>query len=92
MHLNSLFSPFLFVACSSSDQFEIAKNKVGKITTATTVQEIETIFENDSIVKHLSEGILGYNGAYTQEEDKYHIYSNDGSHLLTITPKESLDS
>jgi len=85
-------SLFLLTSCSSNDKFEISKNKVGKISATTTVQEIETIFENDSIVKHLSEGVLGYNGAYSQEEDKYHIYSSEGKHLLTLTPKESLDS
>lgn len=85
-------SLFFLVSCSSNDQFEVSKNKVGKINATTTVHEIETIFENDSIVKHLSEGTLGYNGAYSQEEDKYHIYSVEGKHMLTITPKESLDS
>ena len=87
-----LVSLFFFASCSSNDQFEISKNKVGKLNASTTIQEIETLFKNDSIVKHLSEGVLGYNGTYSQDEDKYHIYSEAGKHLLTITPKESLDS
>lgn len=95
--LNSSFLSFLFAlviltACSSKDEFLIAKNSVGVINSATTVQEIDALFENDSVVKHLSEGILGYQGRYAQEDDKYLIYSKEGEHLLTLTPKETLDS
>lgn len=82
----------LLSACSSKDAFIISKNRVGLINATTTVQEIDVLFENDSVVKHLSEGILGYNGRYAQEDDKYLIYTKEGAHLLTLTPKEPLDS
>ena len=84
--LSSLFS------CSNSSEFEVGQNKVGLVNSETIIGNIETIFENDSVVKHLSEGLLGIRGAYVQEDDKYLIYEKGGKHLLTITPKEPLDS
>lgn len=83
----------LLAACSNNkDQFLIGKNKVGYLSSKTTVGEIESIFKNDSVVSHLSEGVLGYRGSYSSEDDKYLIYSKKGEHLLTITPKDALDS
>lgn len=80
------------ISCSNKDNFSISKNKVGLVNSKTTVLEIDKIFKNDSIVKHLSEGILGYQGRYSQDDDYYLIYSKEGTHLLTLVPKEPLDS
>lgn len=80
------------LSCSNKDEFTVEKNRVGVITSETKVMEIESLFENDSVVKRLSEGILGYQGRYAQEDDFYLIYSKEGKHLLTLTPKEPLDS
>ncbi len=82
----------VFFACSSNEQYKVSKNRVGVLTAKTTAGDIEQLFKNDSVVKHLSEGLLGFKGAYTQDDDKYLIYSKEGKHLLTITPKEPLDS
>ncbi|TDQ29826.1 hypothetical protein [Tenacibaculum caenipelagi] len=79
----------MFVQCGNS-KFDIAKGKVGKLTTKTTVQEIDDIFKQDSVVKILSEGAKGNN--FFQEDDQYLVYEKGGKHLLTITPKEQLDS
>ena len=84
-----LFSA-LFISCNSSDRFKVSKGMVGSLTTKTTMQELEKIFKNDSIVKNLSEGSLGDN--YFQDDDEYHIFEKGGKHLLTIVPKEQLDS
>ena len=50
---------FLFllfaVSCTINDKFKIEKGKVGNINTETTIQELSTIFKNDSIVNNLSE-------------------------------------
>lgn len=79
----------IFVQCGNS-KFDIAKGQVGELSTKTTVQEIDGIFKQDSIVKVLSEGAKGDN--LFQEDDQYLIYEKGGKHLLTITPKEQLDS
>ncbi|MCH3885356.1 hypothetical protein [Tenacibaculum aquimarinum] len=85
-----LLISLVFIKCGNGGKFDVAKGKVGQLTTETTVQELETIFKNDSIVKILSEGAKGDN--YFQDDDEYEIYEKGGKHLLTITPKEQLDS
>jgi len=80
----------LLISCSNNQKFAIEKGKVGHLTTKTTIKELSEIFKNDSIVSNLSEGALGDN--YFQDDDEYLIYNKDGKHLLTIVPKEQLDS
>lgn len=88
-----IFTFILFISsCSSNDKYTISKNRVGLVDSNTTVLEIDEIFKKDSIVKHLSEGVLGYKGSYSQADDYYLIYSKKGDHLLTLTPNEPLDS
>mgnify|MGYP005989657693 CR=1 FL=1 len=84
-----VFSLFI-LSCSNSSKFKIEKGKVGDITTKTTILELNKIFKNDSIVKNLSEGATGDN--YLQEDDEVLIFEKGGKHLLTIIPKEQLDS
>jgi hypothetical protein len=80
----------LFVQCGDGNKFDVSKGKVGQLTPTTTVLDLDKIFANDSIVKNLSEGSLGDN--YFQDDDEYLIYEKGGKHLLTIVPKEQLDS
>lgn len=80
----------VLTSCNNNGKFIIEKGKVGKITTKTTILELDNIFKNDSIVKNLSEGAVGDN--YLQDDDEYLIYEKGGKHLLTIMPKEQLDS
>jgi len=88
--LSLIVASLLIMSCTNNDQFKVEKGKVGLITTETTVKDLGNIFENDSIVTQLSEGALGDN--YFQDDDKYLIYEKGGKHLLTIVPKEQLDS
>jgi hypothetical protein len=80
----------LIVSCNKGDDFNIEKGKVGKVSALTTINDLQTIFKNDSIVKNLSEGALGDN--YFQDDDEYLIFEKGGNLLLTIIPKEQLDS
>ncbi|WP_299061189.1 hypothetical protein [uncultured Polaribacter sp.] len=84
-----VFSAFI-ISCSGNSKFKIEKGVVGNVTTKTTIQELSDIFKNDSIVKNLSEGAQGDN--YFQEDDEYYIFEKGGKLLLTILPKEQLDS
>ena len=85
-----VFTSLLIISCSNNDKFEIEKGKVGKLTTTTKIDQLDAIFKNDSIVKNLSEGAQGNN--YFQEDDEYFVYEKGGKLLLTIMPKEQLDS
>jgi len=78
------------VGCTNNSKFVLDKGVVGSINKTTTIAELDKIFENDSIVRNLSEGALGDN--YFQDDDNYLIYEKGGKHLLTIVPKEQLDS
>lgn len=80
----------LIVSCNNSNNFKIEKNKVGLLTPLTTINDLETIFENDSIVKNLNDGTIGDD--YFQDDDEYLVFEKGGNLLLTITPKEQLDS
>ena len=81
----------LTVSCTNNNiKFKIEKGKVGNVTTKTTIRDLTTIFKKDSIVKNLSEGVQGNN--YFQEDDEYFIFEKGGKLLLTILPKEQLDS
>ncbi|CAL2082013.1 hypothetical protein LNI90_05640 [Tenacibaculum dicentrarchi] len=79
----------IFIQCENN-KYDISKGKVGELTTKTTMKEVDEIFKNDSIVKVLSEGAKGSD--FFQEDDKYLIFEKGGKHLLTIVPKEQLDS
>jgi len=80
----------LIISCSDSEKFQIKKGQVGHLTPKTTIHDLKEIFKNDSIVSNLSEGSLGDN--YFQDDDEYMIYEKGGKHLLTVVPKEQLDS
>lgn len=80
----------LTISCNNSAKFQIKKGQVGHLTPKTTIHDLKEIFKNDSIVTNLSEGSLGDN--YFQDDDEYLIYEKGGKHLLTVVPKEQLDS
>lgn len=83
----------VFTQCSRENKFLIKKNRVGFVSNTDVIGDLESLFKNDSIAKYLSEGALGgVDTKYLQEDDEYKIYSKEGKHLMTIVPKEPLDS
>ena len=87
-----IFVSFLFIQCSKESEFVIEKGKVGFLTRETTVQEIESIFKNDSIVTQLSKDNVDDENFMFTEADLYEIYSKGGEKLLEITPVQVNDS
>lgn len=88
--LYTFASVIFLISCNNHSKFIIEKGKVGNITTETTIKDLKVLFPKDSIVSTLSEGTLGDD--YFQDEDNYKVYEKGGKHLLTIVPKEQLDS
>jgi len=87
-----LFVSFLFIQCSNDDAFFVGKGKVGLLTKKTTVKELNQIFENDSIVTHLSKNNTSNKNLYFTENDLYEVYSKTGEKLLEICPIQQNDA
>ncbi len=87
-----LFVSFLFIQCSKDSEFVVEKGKVGFLTQETTVQELKSIFKNDSIVTQLSKDNTSEQNFIFTDADLYEIYSKSGEKLLEITPAQVNDS
>src|SRR5690606_33721042 len=77
-------SALLFIQCNTNSDFLITKYQVGKLGKLNTLEELETLFSGDSIVRDT---------AFTQigaRVNKINVNEKGGAHLLTLTP--SLDS
>jgi hypothetical protein len=70
----------------STNEYKIEKGKVGKLNKEIKVQQLDSIFRNDSIVKRIGEGDYMFSG-----DDKYLIFDTNKNHLLTITPRNQHD-
>ena len=71
----------VFSQCTNENAFLIKKNSVGLISSTDKVSDIELIFDNDSVVSHLSEGALGDGKSkFNGDNDEYLIFSKEGKH------------
>ena len=77
----------ILIQCKKENNFLVAKGQVGKITATTKVQELKSIFKNDSLVSNLDNGNFA-----DLPYDEYMVYNKEGDHLLTIVPKNQKDS
>ncbi len=59
----------LMVQCKKEDRNTIAKGQLGMLTAATQVNELEALFEADSLVANLGEGDFA-----NAEYDEYLVY------------------
>jgi len=76
----------LSIGCSNTE-YKIEKGKVGKLNKEIKIQQLDSIFRNDSIVKRIGEGDYMFSG-----DDKYLIFDINKNHLLTITPRNQHDN
>ena len=72
----------LVVSCKKegNTEFSITKDQVGKVTRATLIKDLETIFAEDSLVRKDPNMELG------TSTSKIEIFQKGGDHLLSITP------
>lgn len=77
---------FLASCAKKEDPFSIQKDQIGKLTKEITVQQLDSIYANDSLVKRIGEGDFVQAG-----DDKYLIFEKGGKQLLTLTPRQQHD-
>ena len=78
---------FAVVQCKKENNFTFSKGQLGKITSATQVHELKSIFAKDSLVSNLDNDDFA-----DSPYDEFVVYSKEGEHLLTIVPKQQNDS
>ncbi|MEH6538202.1 MAG: hypothetical protein V7719_17530 [Psychroserpens sp.] len=88
----SLFTiaTLIFASCSSEkkqDPFQIGKQNIGLLTDSTQVKNLQLAFPNDSIARFAIKG-----DEFTGQNSDIDIYSSEGKKLLSLTPRQALDS
>ncbi|SFZ89209.1 hypothetical protein SAMN05428642_10141 [Flaviramulus basaltis] len=77
----------LFISCKKEQNpFEISTHHVGLLTDSTQVKDLKSIYINDSIVKFIS------GDEFTGNINTIEIFEKGGKQLLSLTPKQTLDS
>ncbi|GAA4959041.1 hypothetical protein [Algibacter aquimarinus] len=77
----------LFLSCNEEQNpFEIGKQHIGLLTDSTQVKDLKKIYINDSIVKFIS------GDEFTGNINNIDIFEKGGKKLLTLSPKQALDS
>ena len=80
----------LFSQCSNTNQYLIEKGKVGLLTKDTKVNELASIFKNDSLVAVMHSD--KDSKLFSSENDEYILYTKEGKKVLEIEPKNQQDS
>ena len=82
----------VLVQCSNKNEYLIKKGNIGLLDTKTTIQDLKSIFVNDSIVSHLADLDENEEDSFFNASDEFEIFSEDGHKLLSIVPVEQNDS
>lgn len=69
-----------------NDPFLITATQVGKLKKTTKVNQLDSIFKNDSVVKSSSDPMQ------LRGSNEIEIFDKDGSPLLTIEPSQAFDT
>jgi len=76
-----------FTSCQKkADPFLVTPTSVGALTNTSTVSDLETIFANDSIVKHIA------GDEFVGNSNNIEIFDKQGNQLLILEVKDELDS
>ncbi|GAA4236095.1 hypothetical protein GCM10022291_19660 [Postechiella marina] len=82
-----LIASIVLVGCNKAqDPFQISKQNVGLLTDSTQVKDLKNIYPNDSIVKFIA------GDEFSGNINDIQVFEKGGSKLLTLTPKQALDS
>ena len=81
--VNAIVIVLLFIQCTSDKNNIVAKNSIGTINKNTSIEELDNLFKNDSVVK------IPNDSDFIRE---YKVFNIGGKHLLTIKPEYRNDS
>ncbi len=88
-----LLISILSVQCEKENQFLVEKGKVGYLNKETVIQDLNSIFEKDSVVSKLaSNKTKNEINLFSIDNDEYVVYSKNGKKLLEIIPAKLNDS
>lgn len=76
----------LFSCQKKANPFEIGPDHIGSLTPNSTVQELDGIFANDSIVKHIA------GDEFIGNANEIEIYDKQGNQLLILEATQEFDS
>ena len=77
----------LVTSCNkAADPYLVQNQNIGLLTDSTQVKDLKTIFINDSVISQIA------GDEFTGALNTIEIYEKGGKHLLSITPKQALDS
>jgi len=82
-----IIAAFTIISCSKeSDPFLIDANRVGQLTKEIRINQLDSIFKNDSIVRNTQDA------GYSSSTNDIEIYDKDGSPILILEPIQQFDS
>lgn len=82
-----LLAAGLFISCEKEqDPFLISANSIGSLTRDIKINELDSIFAEDSIVKQVNEG------EFYRKSNEIEIYDKTGNKLLLLEPVQAFDS
>lgn len=81
----ALIAGILMTSCAKDNTFTISDGMIGKLTKEIQMKQLDSIFEQDSLVKlNAIEDAIGTQG-------EVEIYDKEGNKLLLISPTNELD-
>lgn len=82
-----IFSLFFIFACGrDNDEFLIDVNRVGPLTKEIKINQLDSVFRNDSIVRNTS------GSKFLNATSDIEIFDKDGTPLLILEPVQQFDS
>lgn len=76
----------LFINCQNETPYGIGKNKLGNLNASTTVDEVENLFPNDSVVR------TKLNNRFKTQKQDIEVYNKEGDLLVVLEPRNNKDS
>ncbi len=81
----------VFIQCGKENKFLIEKGSVGLLNKQTTISELNTIFNMDSIASNFPDK-SEKEKIFSLEKEEYVVFSKEGKKLLEIVPSNQSDS